>query len=328
MTLPITFVTCVESGPLETQVLRMAESLRRFGGAYADCPMWAVRPRFGAPVSGRTRRELDRLKVEFRRTARDDPYPWYAFGNKTRALRLAEEQVPTEFVGWLDADLLVTGEPSELLPGPTEDVTACTPDNVGGSTGPGDKCEPYWREACAAVGLDVEQLPWVVSEREGDRIRFYWNSGVFAFRRGRGLAAEYDRCTRALLDARLGSAVTGIFFNEQTCLSLASARLDLRRRQLPHSHNYEMGSAIHERWYREEKLRAARVIHYHDCMWPAFWPTFVGCLRATHPAVADWLEPLGPLRNEAPLAYRVLAKLLKRRRGRAEARHKAACRFV
>jgi hypothetical protein len=328
MTPPITFVTCIESGPLETQVLRLVESLRRFGGAYADCPVWAIKPRFGPPISRHTRNDFDRLRIEYRHTTRTDPHAWYAYINKTRALMLAEEQAATEFVGWLDADLLVTGEPAELLPGPNADITACSSDNCGGTTGPGDKCEPFWREACAAVGVDIEQLPWVTTEREGDRIRLYWNSGVFAFRRGTGLAAEHDLCTRRLLDVNLGSAVTGVFFTEQFGLCLAAAKLGLRRRQLPHSHNYEMGSAIHDQWYREAKLRAARIVHYHDCMWPAFWPTFVACMKATHPAVAAWLEPLGPLRNEAPIAYRAVTKFLKKRRSRGEAQFKSACRFV
>jgi hypothetical protein len=328
MSPPITFVTCVESGPLETQVVRLVESLRRFGGAYAGCPVWAVKPRFGPPVGRRTRRDFDRLGVEYRHTSRTDPHDWYAYLNKTQALTVAEAEVPTEFVGWLDADLLFTGDPTELQPGPDRDIAACSSDNSGGTTGPGDKCEPFWREACAAVGLDVDRLPWVVTEREGDRIRLYWNSGVFVFRKGTGLAAEHDRCTRRLLDAGLGSAVTGVFFTEQYALALAAARLNLRYKQLPHSHNYEMGSAIHEQWYREDKLRAARIVHYHDCMLPNFWPNFLGCLRATHPAVAAWLEPLGPLANQAPLPYRAVSKLLRKRRGRGEQRFKAACRFV
>ncbi|HKA07858.1 MAG TPA: hypothetical protein VKD71_11420 [Gemmataceae bacterium] len=328
MSPPITFVTCVESGPLESQVLRMVESLRRFGGAFANCPLWAIKPRFGPPVSRHMRREFDRLGVEYQRTNRTDPHDWYAYINKTRALTLAEEQAPTEFVGWLDADLLFTGEPSEVTPGPDQDISACSSDNCGGTSGPDDKCEPFWREAGAACGVAIEQLPWVTTEREGDRIRLYWNSGVFVFRRGTGLAAEHDRCTRRLLDVNLGSSVTGVFFTEQYGLALAAAKLGLRRRQLPHSHNYEMGSAIHQQWYREEKLRAARIVHYHDCMWPAFWPTFLGCLRTTHPDVANWLEPLGPLKNVAPLAYRAVTKFLKKRRARGEVRFKAECRFV
>jgi hypothetical protein len=325
---PITFVTCVESGPLETQVLRMVESLRRFGGALADCPVWAVKPRFGPPLSRHTRREFDRLRVDFRRTHRSDLHRWYAYINKTRALVLAEADAATDFVGWLDADLLFAGEPSDLIPRPGEDLTACSSDNAGGTTGPGDKCEPFWRAACAAVGLDLDQLPWVTTEREGDRIRLYWNSGVFAFRKGSGLAAEHDRCTTRLLDANVGSAVTGVFFTEQYALALAAANLGLKYRQLQHSHNYEMGSAIHERWYREEKLRAARIVHYHDFQWPAFWPTFIGCLQATHPTVAGWLEPLGPLRNTAPVAYRAVTKVLRTVRAKGEQRFKAACRFV
>jgi hypothetical protein len=266
--------------------------------------------------------------VDYRHTSRTDAHDWYAYINKTRALVMAEATAATEFIGWLDADLLVTGEPTELLPGPDEDIAACSSDNAGGTTGPGDKCEPFWREACAAVGVDVEELPWVTTEREGDRIRLYWNSGVFVFRRGSGLEAEHDRCTRQLLDAGLGSAVTGLFFTEQYGLALAAGRLRLRHKQLPHSHNYEMGSAIHEQWYREDKLRAARIVHYHDFMWPPFWPKFLDCLKATHPAVAGWLEPLGPMTNAAPLAYRAVTKLLRRRRSRHEERFKAVCRFV
>ena len=325
---PITFVTCVESGPLETQVLRMIESLRTFGGAYAESPVWAVKPRFGPPLSKHTRDQFDRLGIEFHRTQRTDPHGWYAYINKTRALMLAEADVRTEFVGWLDADLLFTGEPTELVPGPNEDVTACSSDNSGGTTGPDDPCDPFWREACAAVGLDLDRLPWVMTEREGHRIRLYWNSGVFVFRRGTGLAAEHDACTTRLLDVKLGSAVTGVFFTEQFGLALAAARLGLRYRQLPHSHNYEMGSAIHAEWYREDRLRAARIVHHHDCFWPAFWPTFIDCLKATHPDVADWLEPQGPLRNVAPFAYRAMTKYLRKKRARSEHQFKADCRFV
>ena len=247
--------------------------------------------------------------------------------NKTGAM-IQAEPAKTEFVGWLDSDLLITGEPSELTPGPDQEIAACSSDNSGGTTGPGDRCEPFWQAACDAVGLDINSLPWVTTEREGDRIRRYWNSGLFVYRRTIPFAAEVERCTVALFNAKLGSAVTGTFFTEQYAVSLAGGTLKLRSKQLPHSHNYEMGSAIHAQWYREEKLRAARIVHYHDCMWPAFWPTFVSCLRDTHPDVAAWLEPQGPLRNEAPFAYRLVTKFLKKRRSRGEAQYKAACRFV
>jgi hypothetical protein len=148
------------------------------------------------------------------------------------------------------------------------------------------------------------------------------------FRRGKGLAAAHNQCTTRILDVKLGSSVTGVFFTEQHGLALGAAKLGLRHRQLPHSHNYAMGASIHEKWYREEDLRAARIVHYHDSMWPSFWPTFTDCLKKTHPDVASWLEPQGPLRNEAPLVYRAVTKFLRKRRGRAEKQYKATCRIV
>ena len=50
----ITFVCCVESGSLESQTIRMVESLRRYGGKFANAPVIAVTPRFGAPLSKAT----------------------------------------------------------------------------------------------------------------------------------------------------------------------------------------------------------------------------------------------------------------------------------
>ncbi len=50
-----TIVTCVEYGPLEQMVVRMVDSLRRWGGRLADAPVYAVKPRRGMPLT----RELE-----------------------------------------------------------------------------------------------------------------------------------------------------------------------------------------------------------------------------------------------------------------------------
>src|SRR5205085_1505515 len=59
----ISFICCVESGPLEDQTVRMVESLRRWGGRLAEAPVVAVTPRFGPPLARTTRRALDRLSA-------------------------------------------------------------------------------------------------------------------------------------------------------------------------------------------------------------------------------------------------------------------------
>jgi hypothetical protein len=62
----VTFTTGVEAGPIETMTLRLVESLRRWGGTYADAPFIAVKPRPGPPLRKKTLREFDRLGVTFR----------------------------------------------------------------------------------------------------------------------------------------------------------------------------------------------------------------------------------------------------------------------
>jgi hypothetical protein len=324
----VTFVCCVESGPLEGQTVRMVESLRRWGGRYADSPVWAVTPRLGLPLSRTTQDHFKRLKVEHLRYARRDGTDWNHFLNKPSALLSVDQRCDTEAIGWLDSDLLFSGEPNEFPLGADEDLLACTPDNVGATKGPGDPLEPYWVEVCKALGFDVNDLPWVTTEREGDRVRLYYNSGVFIVRRSTGFAQAYSDACRKLFDAKLASKVTGFFFLDQIILGLCAYQQKLRRRALTHSHNYEMGIAIHQESYREEKLRQAKIIHHHDCLWMPFFPTFVKCLQATHPELAKWVESLGPLQNDAPVPYRALSKVLKKIRSRPEKVYRAACKVV
>ena len=58
-----TFVCCVESGWLETQTIRLVESLRKFGGTFSQEPVIAVTPRFGPPLSKRTHAQFRELGV-------------------------------------------------------------------------------------------------------------------------------------------------------------------------------------------------------------------------------------------------------------------------
>ena len=83
-----TFVCCVESGWLEPQTLRMVESLRRWGGQFAQSPVVAVTPRFGPPLAAKTRRAFGALNVEHYRFHADNQYAWKSFLNKHYAMQL------------------------------------------------------------------------------------------------------------------------------------------------------------------------------------------------------------------------------------------------
>lgn len=326
----IAFVCCVESGFLEPQTVRMVESLRRFGGSMARAPLYAVTPRLGPPLSRATREAFDRLEVEYVFEPQKNRYSWFKFLNKPLAVVVAEQRSNAKSVCWLDSDLILLQEPELLRLSDDEDFAACASDKEMGTEGPGDTFEELWRANCRALGMDIDALPWVVTRREGARIRVYWNGGIFVYRRSTRFGEKYLKSCMDLMDARHVSRAPGyaIGINEMSAIGLAMHRYNLRYRELPITHNYSMNSRSHTKWYKEEDLREARILHYHDSMWPWFWDKFLECLAATHPDVERWLRPLGPMRNEAPLPSRLVGKVLRKVRDVQEKSYVKSCAVI
>lgn len=324
----ITFVCCVESGSLESQTVRMIESLRRWGGQFANAPVFAVTPRFGSPLSHKTHEVFERLNVHYLRFHHKKRYSWNKFLSKPYALFAVEKYATSESICWLDSDLLILGAPDQLILNEGEDFVACAPDKIGATTGKEEPLEPYWKEVCNLLGLDIEDLPWIKTEQEGARICLYWNSGVFAYRRSTGFSDHYLQTCIHLFNSRIASQETGIFFNDQIALGLTMVKMGISWCALPYSHNYTMNSKTHKDWYSEDQLKAARIVHYHDAMWPHFWSEFIKCLGVTHPEVADWLSSIGLMKNEAPFYYRSISKNLKYFRAKQESAYTKLCKVI
>lgn len=327
----ITFVCCVEAGSLEAQTVRMVQSLRKYGGQFANAPVVAVTPRFGSPLSRKTHQIFDQYEIEhlyLRSDLRRDQYTWNHFMNKPNAILAVDERVRSEAIAWLDSDLLIVGDLAPLALQEQESFLACTSDQIGATTGPDDPTDHYWTAICKHLGIDIEALPWVTTEIEQTQVRYYFNSGLFAYRRETAFAKQYlENCIR-ILDGRIASQAFGFFFTDQCALGLTAFQLNLPWRSLPCAYNYPVSASTHATWYNEAALQNARVVHYHDSMWSPFWPTFLQCIQKTHPEVAGWLGALGPMSNESPIPYRVLSRLLKYFRDKNLAAYKMACSVV
>jgi hypothetical protein len=321
----MTVVCCVESGGLEHQTVRLVESLRRWGGAYADAPVVAVTPRLGPPLLRSTRRAFDELGVDHVRSRTRAPYLWQHYVNKPLAIATAAERASTPLLAWFDSDIIVVGEPTELAMADDEDFLACARDRgIIGSTGPDDPKDAFWAHACAVAGLDLDNLPWVRTEQEGERIRLYWNSGLFVFRRDSGLADDYLRLNIDLLDSRVGTVSNRLQYNDQVALGLSMLRCGLRWRALGHSHNYGVS-----KWhpYLAQGVERARIIHYHDSLSPEFYPDFVDQVGRHHADTAAWLSERGPLpRPGAP--YVAVSEGLRAVRSVRRRRFYRQCRWI
>jgi hypothetical protein len=70
---------------------------------------------------------------------------------------------------------------------------------------------------------------------------------------------------------------------------------------------------------------AAKVLHYHDSLWPHYFPQLVEMCRTGKPELYQWLNTLGPLNNTSPPISRTLGKVLKSIRTRKSNAFEAQC---
>jgi lipopolysaccharide biosynthesis glycosyltransferase len=318
---------CVEAGGFESMAIRAAQSLRKFGGRFSSCKMYAVTPRLGAPLTRSTIQAFDDLGVEYLNVRPSNPYSWYPLMNKPLTLLEVARRSDAEQICFLDSDMIVMGEPNLLLLDDQTDFTACAPDKNIGSAGDDDVNTPFWKELCRVLGLSFADLPWVHAHREGVDIRVYFNSGLFTFCRSSTFAAAYHQTVATLLDAKLSSQVSNIYFHEQAAIGVVAVKEKLRWKPLPHEYNFAVGRKIMDK-YEPKKVRDGIILHYHDMMWPENWAGLMDRLKVDRPDVHDWLATLGPLQLPGSTVQKMTSKLLKSYRKRKFDRHKAACRVV
>jgi hypothetical protein len=297
----ISFVVCVESGVLESMTVRAVESLRLFGGRFAESPVFAVTPRPGWRLNKWTTRRFRELGVEHVRLASPRRFSWYHYLNKPVALATAESVAQTELVAFLDSDTVVLQEPEALDLEAGVDFAASVSDvELGATTGPGHPNEAAWEEICVLVGLVPDDLPWVRTWLDEARVRLYFNSGVLVYRRSQKLGARQLKVLTRVFNAGIELPGSASRMVEQVVLAPLVVSDGVPWTALPFSHNSTMISLLD---YKAEHLRDARILHYHDSMSPDHWPQFLERIETERPEAASWLREVGPIASPAtPLA--------------------------
>jgi hypothetical protein len=310
----MTVVVCIESGILEPLTLRMVDSLRRFGGRFANLDVVAVTPRLGPPLSPETRRRMAELGIEYLRVRPNHSYSWHHYMNKPEALAAVEERVTTEAIAWVDSDILFLREPNDLELSQGIDFLAGAPDaGVIGSTGATDPNDPFWRRSAALVGKNVDDLPWVQTS-DGQRIRFYVNSGLCVYRCSTSFGREYLASCKNFLKLRVARAHSQVHFMDQVMLGLTAIRLGLNWRTLPDSSNFPVCSFLPSN-YHASKVADVTVLHFHDSMNPELWSRLLSTLGPAHGHVRAWLEPQGPAVAPASVVSSLARETLRITRG-------------
>ncbi len=232
------FVVCVEAGRLEGETLLLCESIRRFGGRFAQSPISAYRPREGAVLAAETKAALAALEVELIEEPLNREHDYYPLANKVHSMVHAAEQAAEDVLVLSDSDCVVLGETVALELDSALDAAVSPVGRVSdGSTGPGHANEPYWQRLYELTG--VTEQPFTRTALAGKRVRAYWNTGLVALRRDSGLAVAWLDALRTLIDTP-HLPERGINHVEQISLAGTLARDPQRVSTLPAAYNYRI----------------------------------------------------------------------------------------
>jgi hypothetical protein len=177
----------------KVQTLMLVRSLRQFGGAMADLPVWVFTPE-GMDFKAGTRAVLDGLGVACRSFAINETLLRFPFAAKAIASAAAEELALHEGVdllAWHDRTGVIRHAPSAFnLPEdksfgfrPTDIA------NIGASFG--DPLPPFWVDICNHFGLSADDLPPITSAIDQKQLHLYVNAGLLVVRPEKGIFSAW-----------------------------------------------------------------------------------------------------------------------------------------
>ncbi|WP_024343120.1 hypothetical protein [Bradyrhizobium japonicum] len=257
-----TIVTCVEAGPIEAQVLMLAESLRTFGGPAAKVPFIAVKPRRGPRIGSATLKEFKRLGVEFIDERLNVELDWWNNANKSCVMSQLETRVSTPNITWMDGDMVVLQQLDKLSPTAGTQFIARAGEGYLGSDGT-DKNAPYWRKLCELIGSDFDRFPEINSFPEGRRIRAYWQTGIYTYATSTRLGEAHYATIKKLLSSSIGSREAGIYHQDQVSISLAVQKLELRHSEYDARLNFNVNTLAKEN-ADLIPMSEVKILHYHN----------------------------------------------------------------
>jgi len=292
----VAFIACIEDGVLEKQAVLLFDSIRRYGGRFRDCPIYALSPRAGRGISKPGRAKLDQLQVRYIDEILNTECTEYGSANRVISAAHVERYYSHEILVVLDSDTIFLREPEKILLEPGVD-TAVRPVDVKGmcTTGPTDGFDSYWRALCECCDVRYDDIPWTESFVDHARIKASYNGGLVITRGNLGILQKWSRfffesvrrgLTPYAQEWRLRSGVSWVdpaaskyWGSNQAALSLAIWDSTRRVQELQPTYNYP----LHQHDQIDEdvvmKVFPALVhVHYH---WlfeeplaenPLFWP--------------------------------------------------------
>lgn len=179
-------------GKSEQDTLLLAESLRSFGGELAANPIWVLVPTELGPLSDPTQEKLAQLNVRIVPLEIDPKYFKFPFAAKVAAAAAIEAQAldQTERLVYMDRDTIVLQEPAEFLISPGQNLGYRPVHHKLIGSAWDSVLDSFWALIYEVCGVPEENL-FPMLTHTGERIRPYFNAGIYITRPENGLLTQW-----------------------------------------------------------------------------------------------------------------------------------------
>lgn len=258
----ITFVCCIEYGALENQTLLMLKTFRENAGNLRNSRILAVQPRFGATLNVNTIKTLEELSVELIIDYKNNPYKWFNYANKIAAVTIAQSIAKTDLITWLDSDILIANEPTELILENEVDFAArCEflPPAVHSNE---TEHIPYWNSLCKLLGTEYDKLPELECDHRQIQLKMYFNSGVFVWRRASNFSKSYHNAFVKLINSKIAQYDGNFFTADQVILGPVIIGTGLRWKHLRYTTHHMTFQSQIDGPIASPHMGNSAIIHY------------------------------------------------------------------
>lgn len=312
----ITFVCCIEYGMLENQTLLMLKTFRENAGRLQNSRILAIKPRFGAKLNLETLKKLEDLSVELIIDTKNNPYKWFNYANKIAAVTIAQSLAKTDLIAWLDSDIVIAKEPSELILENDVDFAArceilppavCNNESIN---------IPYWQSLCSLLGTNFDALPELECDDRQIMVKMYFNSGVFVWRRATDFSQNYYQAFTKLIDSKLAQFDGNFFTADQVILGPIIISSGLRWKHLAHTSHHMTFQFQIDGAFASPNMKNSAIIHYSKSLMEPYKHKMIERLKDEVPKLhSDFQNELMSIDVVKFGVKTILAKYLKFYRG-------------
>jgi len=213
------FVCCIESGRLEHQTCLMVSTFRKNAGEeLKNSPIYAISGRTGPKLAKETKDFLRNHDVTIIDAHKYNPKPWFNYSNKIAAVSWAQENLNSKYLGWLDSDILIGGNFTTNLPIDFDFAGRCE-SHFPVITENDSKYLKYWLRLCEIINCNYDDIPWINNEEINQKIKLYFNSGFFLWRRNSQFANLYRLNFINLINSKIATIDGSAWFADQVIIS-------------------------------------------------------------------------------------------------------------